>query len=109
MDTTEVVTMCHIDETTPPVSPIAFDMPNVINIGPLTGIQCITLDRGIKGQQQQQQQQINNSASSIVNISNLNKAKIPIPKITKTGNFVRSISVFNINLEAKYHMLMVNI
>ncbi len=80
--------MCHIDETTPPVSPIAIDIPNIINIGPLTGIQCITLDRGgVKGQQQQQQ--INTSVSSVVNMSNLNKAKIPIPKITKAGKLNR--------------------
>ena len=99
MDTSEVVTMCHIDETTPPVSPITLDMPNIINIGPLTGIQCITLDRGNKGQQQQhqqqQQQQQNTSASSVVNMSNLNKAKIPIPKINKTGNVIKQID-FNL-------------
>jgi hypothetical protein len=104
--------------STPPVSPpMAIDFSSLINIGSLAGIQCITLNHTTTPlqqqqqqrkhqphQQQQQQQQrqqpnqivsqnVGSSASSVVNISNLNKNKVPIPKITKTGKQTNKLSL----------------
>jgi hypothetical protein len=120
MDTSELFnpsTTCHVDMSTPPVSPpMAIDFSSLINIGSLAGIQCITLNhtttplqqqqqqRKHQPHQQQQQQQrqqpnqivsqnVGSSASSVVNISNLNKNKVPIPKITKTGKQTNKLSL----------------
>ena len=89
MDTSEIVTMCHFDSSTPPVSPLSYDMAsNIINIGPLSGIQCITLDQAsvkTHSQQQQQQQHLQLSTQANNSILKMNNGKVPIPKITKTG------------------------
>ena len=92
MDTSEIVTMCHLDSSTPPVSPLSFDMAsNIINIGPLSGIQCITLDEtpvkihSQQQQQQQQQQHLQLSTQANNSILKMSNGKVPIPKITKTG------------------------
>ena len=91
MDTSEIVTMCHLDSSTPPVSPLSYDMAsNIINIGPLSGIQCITLDQApvkthSQQQQQQQQQHLQLSTQANSSILKMNNGKVPIPKITKTG------------------------
>jgi hypothetical protein len=96
--------------STPPVSPpMAIDFSSLINIGSLNQTttplqQQQQQQRKHQPHQQQQQQQrqqpnqivsqnVGSSASSVVNISNLNKNKVPIPKITKTGKQTNKLSL----------------